>query len=101
MPIKLKETIPQLELEVATQNGETFPLCAGLGVQLHYESKSGQLFLGDSVEWMKSLPAASVDLVFADPPYNVKKADWQGRWYPNPNPQHACEALFCSLVTAV
>ena len=76
MPIKLKETIPQLELEVATQNGETFPICAGLGVQLHYESKSGQLFLGDSVEWMKSLPAASVDLVFADPPYNVKKADW-------------------------
>lgn len=25
---------------------------------------------------MESLPDASVDLIFADPPYNIKKADW-------------------------
>ncbi|MCX6905507.1 MAG: site-specific DNA-methyltransferase [Verrucomicrobia bacterium] len=34
------------------------------------------MYLGDSIQWMKSLPSASVELVFADPPYNVKKADW-------------------------
>lgn len=48
----------------------------GAGVQLHYENRSGRLFLGDSLEWMKSLEAGKVDLIFADPPYNVKKADW-------------------------
>ena len=33
-------------------------------------------FLGNSIEWLKSLPPESVDLIFADPPYNIKKADW-------------------------
>lgn len=75
MPIKLKEGLPQLEL-LEAMNGIKRPIVAGSGIQLHYESKSGKLFCGDSIEWMKSLPSDSVDLVFADPPYNVKKADW-------------------------
>lgn len=36
----------------------------------------GELWLGDAAVWLRTLPAASVDLVFADPPYNVKKAEW-------------------------
>lgn len=36
----------------------------------------GALFTGDSIEWMKSINDESVDMVFADPPYNIKKADW-------------------------
>ena len=73
MPIKRKHPAPQLELEVATQNGTKHPVSVDGGVQLHYENKVGKLYLGDSVEWLKSLPPDSVDLVFADPPYNVKK----------------------------
>lgn len=46
------------------------------GFQLRYQHQRGQLYQGDSIEWLKSLPSASVDLVFADPPYNIKKADW-------------------------
>jgi site-specific DNA-methyltransferase (adenine-specific) len=65
-----------MELDVVTQNGTGHPVSADSGVQLHYESKGGKLYLGDSVEWLKSLPPACVDLIFADPPYNVKKADW-------------------------
>jgi len=76
MPIKRKQATSQLELEVATQNGTTHLVSAGDNMQLHYENKDGKLYLGDSVEWLKSLPTSSVDLVFADPPYNVKKADW-------------------------
>lgn len=41
-----------------------------------YENASGKLFLGDSVKWLKSLPDECVNLVFADPPYSIKKADW-------------------------
>jgi site-specific DNA-methyltransferase (adenine-specific) len=42
----------------------------------YYTDACGNLWLGDAIEWLASLPSASVDLVFADPPYNVKKAEW-------------------------
>ncbi len=32
----------------------------------------GQILPGDCIEAMRSLPAASVDMVFADPPYNLQ-----------------------------
>jgi site-specific DNA-methyltransferase (adenine-specific) len=43
---------------------------------LFYRHENGQLWQGDSIEWLKSLPAESVDMIFADPPYNIKKANW-------------------------
>jgi len=43
---------------------------------LFYKSPNGELWQGNSIEWLKSLEAESVDLIFADPPYNIKKADW-------------------------
>ena len=36
----------------------------------------GALFTGDSIEWMKTINDESIDMVFADPPYNIKNADW-------------------------
>ena len=36
----------------------------------------GAFFTGDSIEWMKTINDESIDMVFADPPYNIKKADW-------------------------
>ena len=36
----------------------------------------GALFTGDSIAWMNAINDESVDMVFADPPYNIKKADW-------------------------
>ena len=38
--------------------------------------KKRVLFTQDSLQWLESLQDSSVDLVFADPPYNVRKADW-------------------------
>ena len=46
------------------------------GFQLQYERPNGRLYQGNSFDWLESLDDASVDLVFADPPYNIKKADW-------------------------
>lgn len=40
-----------------------------------------QVILGDCIEEMSNLPAESVDLVFADPPYNLQLA--QELWRPN------------------
>ncbi|HPN38168.1 MAG TPA: DNA methyltransferase [Melioribacteraceae bacterium] len=44
--------------------------------QLHYEKEKGNLYFGDSFKWLYNLDDESIDLVFADPPYNIKKADW-------------------------
>jgi site-specific DNA-methyltransferase (adenine-specific) len=46
------------------------------GFQLQYDHPNGRLFQGDSIDWLASLDEDSVDLIFADPPYNIKKADW-------------------------
>lgn len=50
------------------------PLTAGF--QLQWQHANGNLYQGNSLEWLASLQSASVDLVFADPPYNIKKAEW-------------------------
>lgn len=41
-----------------------------------YRKGDNFLFEGNSLEWLKSLDSESIDLIFADPPYNIKKADW-------------------------
>lgn len=55
--------------EILTSNSATSGTIA-------YCHANGTLFCGDSLTWLKTLPDASVDLVVADPPYNLKKADW-------------------------
>ena len=76
MPVKCEPYAPQLELEVRHQNGTTYPVESTDDVQLHYKNRHGSLYLGDSLAWLKGLKSETVDLVFADPPYNIKKADW-------------------------
>ena len=55
---------------------ETTKTRAKRGVKLAAAPKEtlplGQILPGDCVEAMRSLPDASVDLVFADPPYNLQ-----------------------------
>lgn len=42
----------------------------------YFETENGKLYHGDALEIMEGIPAGSVDLIFADPPYNISKADW-------------------------
>ncbi len=46
------------------------------GLAPFHAHPNGTLHLGDCIPWLQSLPAESVDLIFADPPYNLNKADW-------------------------
>jgi site-specific DNA-methyltransferase (adenine-specific) len=39
-------------------------------------TRLGELFAGDALAWLSALPGASVDLVFADPPYNLGRERW-------------------------
>lgn len=43
---------------------------------LEYSRENGLFFCGNSLDWLKTLKNDSIDLVFADPPYNINKADW-------------------------
>ncbi len=44
--------------------------------QLFYKHQNGEIWMGDSIQWLQTIDSDSVDLIFADPPYNIKKADW-------------------------
>lgn len=56
--------------------GKVETLSKNKAFQPHYSHPNGRLFCGDSIKWLESLEPNSVDLVFADPPYNLKKAAW-------------------------
>jgi site-specific DNA-methyltransferase (adenine-specific) len=43
---------------------------------IFYSHPGGEIWLGDAVLWLRSLANESVDLIFADPPYNIGKAEW-------------------------
>jgi site-specific DNA-methyltransferase (adenine-specific) len=77
MPIKRKDNSPiTAQLDFGTA-GTVLPISEGSKkVQVQYEHPNGKLFVGDSIDWLRSLDAESIDLIFADPPYNIKKADW-------------------------
>jgi len=58
------------ELEIAPeQSNSQIPT-------LFYSHPHGEIWTGDAIAWLRSLESASVDLIFADPPYNIKKAEW-------------------------
>lgn len=52
------------------------------GNHTKYESDGHLIFHGDAIEVLSGLPAASADLVFADPPYNIGKrfGEFRDRW---------------------
>lgn len=43
---------------------------------LFYSHPHGEVWVGDAIGWLRSLEAESVDMIFADPPYNISKAEW-------------------------
>jgi site-specific DNA-methyltransferase (adenine-specific) len=46
------------------------------GIHVHYKHPNGLLYEGDSIAWLRLVEERSVDLIFADPPYNLNKAEW-------------------------
>lgn len=44
--------------------------------KLSYAHPNGEIWHGDAISWLKKLQSESADLIFADPPYNINKAEW-------------------------
>lgn len=60
----------QLELSYSSAGALT------LEIEPVFETKYGKLYQNDAIEFLKTVANESVDLIFADPPYNIKKAEW-------------------------
>lgn len=45
-------------------------------IEPFFDTQLGKLFNYDAIKFLKKLDSNSVDLIFADPPYNIKKAEW-------------------------
>lgn len=65
----LKVNAVQYDLNVRQKNGSSARY-----VGEHFDI--GRFSTIDCMEWLASIPEKSVDLVFADPPYNIGKASW-------------------------
>jgi site-specific DNA-methyltransferase (adenine-specific) len=78
MPIKRPKTVtPVLFTDVGPSRGKLLDSHVnGQAFAEFYTHPNGSLYVGDSIKWLESLPMSSVDLIFADPPYNISKADW-------------------------
>lgn len=86
--VDIKSTVSDVDVDVRTQEPVRPPMETSITDAL------GRIHLGDCVEGMSRLPAGSIDLVFADPPFNIgyeydvyrdkqdkeSYLDWSGRW---------------------
>ncbi|MFD1612785.1 DNA-methyltransferase [Sphingomonas tabacisoli] len=72
------EDVPQKALKLSS---EQYDLTIERDFSERYLAKGSQFEVGklstvDCLEWLSAVPDQSVDLVFADPPYNIGKASW-------------------------
>ena len=75
MPVTAKQKYEKNE--IPTSGAELYEsLFTQQNISPKYCHQNGLLFTCDSPKWMSGISDCSVDLIFADPPYNIKKADW-------------------------
>lgn len=68
---QVSSLVEDIELEI------TYPtINRGNSAKSYFETELGKLYKEDAVKFLKEMDSNSVDLIFADPPYNIKKAEW-------------------------
>ncbi|MCK4999511.1 MAG: site-specific DNA-methyltransferase [Anaerohalosphaera sp.] len=72
----MKIKAQQRKLFEDAKTGSIFEIRGNKPFDLLYQHPNGELYQGDSIEWLKSIESSTIDLVIADPPYNIKKAEW-------------------------
>jgi len=76
MPVQKQIEYDQRELFDLPMRGKVLPNDTSAPFYPVYQQNQNALYEGDSIAWLKSMTSETVDLIFADPPYNIKKADW-------------------------
>lgn len=68
---QLMSLVQELQLEIPYVGKRTYQ-----GDMPFFQTEYGSLYNEDAIVFMKSLGSETIDLIFADPPYNIKKAEW-------------------------
>ena len=68
----MPKQLSSIDSEITGKRLEIRP--SSKGYRLQFEHPNGYLFQGDAVDWLASLKSESIDLIFADPPYNLNKS---------------------------
>jgi len=55
------------------EEDKTYP---SIELSSYFSTENGQLYNCDVLDFFSKLKSQSIDLIFADPPYNIKKAVW-------------------------
>jgi len=76
MPIKKDNSKKQIGLFGSPINGVLFSPKSNESYYHLYKQGDNILCEGNSLDWLRSLETESIDLIFADPPYNINKANW-------------------------
>lgn len=76
MPIKKDNGKKQIGLFDSPINGVLFSPKSNESYYPLYKQDDNILYEGNSLDWLRSLETESIDLIFADPPYNINKANW-------------------------
>ena len=69
---QVKAFVQELRLDYAAQTD----LFLDEEIKPYFKTKYGALYNYDAISFMKTIEDESVQLIFADPPYNINKADW-------------------------
>lgn len=71
-----ESSIKALKAEISNEFPKVFEEQKSINFTPYIETKNGKLFNSDAISFLKSIESESIDLIFADPPYNIKKAEW-------------------------
>ena len=69
---QIKSLVEEMQLQIEYTQKSTIQE----NIEPYFTTQLGQLFNYDAIKFLKQLNDNSVDLIFADPPYNIKKAEW-------------------------
>ena len=45
-------------------------------IKCFFQTNLGKLYQEDCISWLRACPSGEAEMFFADPPYNIKKAEW-------------------------
>ena len=66
------DLVEELQLEISYRHQQLEKKI----ISPYFSSEFGKLYNYDAIRYLKQLDSNSIDLIFADPPYNIKKAEW-------------------------
>ncbi len=69
---RVKSFVKELQLEY----GHSYEFSETNLGEPYFETDLGILYNADVLRFLRSIEDETVDLIFADPPYNIKKAEW-------------------------